>query len=111
MWRDDAYLLDMLIAARQAVAFSGDLTFDAFKASDLHQNAIVYALQTIGEAATKVSNEFREQHPEIDWVQIIGMRHRLVHDYRNINVEKVWEALDSGVPDLIEQLESLVPPE
>jgi uncharacterized protein with HEPN domain len=108
MWRDDAYLL---IAARKAVAFSGDLTFDAFKASDLHQNAIVYALQTIGEAATKVSIDFREQHPEIDWAQMIGMRHRLVHDYRNINVEKVWEALESGVPDLIEQLESLVPPE
>jgi len=111
MWRDDAYLLDMLIAARKAVALAGDLTFEAFAASDLHQNAIVYVLQTIGEAATKVSIEYREQHPEIDWVQMIGMRHRLVHDYRNINVEKVWEALDSGVPPLIERLESLVPPE
>jgi len=111
MWRDDAYLLDMLIAARKAVAFSDGFTLDSLRTSDLHQNAIVYALQTIGEAATKVSNEFREQHPEIDWVQMIGMRHRLVHDYRNINVEKVWEALDVGVPVLIEQLEHLVPPE
>jgi uncharacterized protein with HEPN domain len=111
MWRDDAYLLDMLIAARKAIALSKDLTLDALQASDLHQNAIIYILQTIGEAATKVSTEFREQHPEIEWAMIIGMRHRLVHDYRNINVEKVWEALDSGVPDLIEQLESLVPPE
>jgi uncharacterized protein with HEPN domain len=111
MWRDDAYLLDMLIAARKAAAISKDLTFDAFKASDLHQNALVYVMQTVGEAATKVSKEFREEHPEIDWVNIIGMRNRLVHDYRRINVEKVWEALESGVPELIAHLERLVPPE
>src|SRR5438874_11165285 len=73
MWRDDAYLLDMLIAARKAAAFSNDLTQDALQESDLHQNAIVYVMQTIGEAATKVSAEFREQHPEIDWAKIIGM--------------------------------------
>jgi len=111
MWRDDAYLLDMLIAARKAVRFSGDLTFDAFQASDLHQNALVYVMQTIGEAATKVSKGFREEHAEIDWPSIIGMRNRLVHDYRNINVQKVWEALQSDVPELIETLERLVPPE
>ncbi len=42
---------------------------------------------------------------------IIGLRHRLVHDYRNINLTKVWESVQSGVPQLIEQLEWLVPPE
>jgi uncharacterized protein with HEPN domain len=111
MWRDDAYLLDMLIAARKAIRMSEGLTFDAFKKSDLHQNALVYVLQTIGEAATKVSKEFREEHTEIDWPNIIGMRNRLVHDYRNINVTKVWEALELGVPELIEHLGRLVPPE
>jgi len=111
MWRDDAYLLDMLIAARKAIRLSEGLAFDEFAKSDLHQNALVYILQTIGEAATKVSKEFREEHAEIDWPNIIGMRNRLVHDYRNINVKKVWEALDLSVPELIEHLECLVPPE
>ena len=74
MWRDDAYLLDMLTAARKAIVMSEGLTFDAFEKSDLHQNAIVYVLQTIGEAATKVSKEFREGHTEIDWPNIIGLR-------------------------------------
>lgn len=111
MWRDDAYLLDMLIAARKALEFSGDLTLEALTASDLHQNAILHVLQTIGEAATKISEQFKEEHPEIRWAQIIGMRHRLVHDYRGTYIQKVWEALQSGVPELIEQLKSLVPPE
>jgi uncharacterized protein with HEPN domain len=111
MWRDDAYLLDMLVAARRALKFSNDLTLESLAKSDLYQNAILHVLQIIGEAATKVSPQFKEEHPEIQWVKVIAMRHRLVHDYRRIEVKKVWEAVQSGVPELIEQLNRLVPPE
>ena len=111
MWRDDAYLLDMLIAARDAVRFSAGLTFEALEENDVHQNAILHVLQKIGEAATKVSQSFKDEHPEIRWAEMIGLRHRLVHDYRNIVLLKVWAAVQSSVPELIEQLEHLVPPE
>lgn len=111
MWRDEGYLLDMLIAAREAAGFSAAPTFEALEESLLHQNAILHVLQKIGEAATKVSQQFKDEHPEIDWVDIIGMRHRLVHDYRNIDLTKIWESVQSGVPSLIDQLERLVPPE
>jgi uncharacterized protein with HEPN domain len=111
MWRDDGYLLDMLISAREAAELSSGLTFEALEESALHQNAILHVLQKIGEAATKVSQQFKDEHPEIEWVDIIGLRHRLVHDYRNINLTKVWESVQLGVPRLIEQLERLVPPE
>ncbi len=110
MWRDDGYLLDMLIAARDAAEFSAGLTFDAFEKSSLHQNAILHVLQKIGEAATKITPEFKAAHPEIRWDEMTGMRHRLVHDYRNIKVAKVWETVQS-IPLLIEQLQHLVPPE
>jgi uncharacterized protein with HEPN domain len=111
MWRDDGYLLDMLISAREAAELSSGLTIEALEESALHQNAILYVLQKIGEAATKVSQQFKDEHPEIEWVDIIRLRHRLVHDYRNINLTKVWESVQSGVPRLIEQLERLVLPE
>jgi len=111
MWRDEGYLLDMLISAREAAEFSTGLTFEAFESNLVHQNAILHVLQKIGEAATKVSQEFKDEHSEIAWTEVIGMRHRLVHDYRNIILGKVWEAVQSGVPRLIEQLEQLVPPE
>jgi uncharacterized protein with HEPN domain len=90
---------------------SSGLTFEMLERSVLHQNAILHALQKIGEAATKVSEQFRNDHPDIAWAEIIGLRHRLVHDYCNINLTKVWESVESGVPQLIEQLERLVPPE
>ncbi len=67
-------------------------------------------LQAVGEAARKVSPEFREAHPEIPWPQIIGMRHRLVHEYFRIIPEKVWDVVEHHVAPLIAALEPLVPP-
>jgi uncharacterized protein with HEPN domain len=111
MWRDDGYLLDMLLSAREAAEFSAGLTFEAFEKGLVHQNAIVHVLLKVGEAGTKVSQEFKDEHPEIAWADVIGMRHRLVHDYHNIILGKVWEAVQSSIPRLIEQLQLLVPPE
>lgn len=67
--------------------------------------------QIIGEAARKVSPEFRGAHPEIPWDAIIGFRHRLVHEYFRIIPEKVWEVVEGGIPELIQLLEPLVPPD
>src|SRR5512139_1899740 len=77
MRRDDAYLLDILIAAHKALAFVADMTWEAFEISELHQNAVIRTLETIGEAARLVSQPTRDAHPEIPWEQMIGMRHRL----------------------------------
>lgn len=65
MWRDDAYLLDILIAARRVMEFSRDLTWEQFQQSHLHQHAIAKALENIGEAARKVSEEAKAAHPAI----------------------------------------------
>lgn len=111
MWRDDAYLLDILLAARKAREFAKDLTWQAFKASDLHQNAIVRTLEIVGEAAGKISPEFRDAHPEVPWQLMVGMRNRLIHDYIHVDLEKVWDTVQRSVPELIRLIEPLVPPE
>lgn len=51
-----------------------------------HQHAIVRALEILGEAASKVSSEYRQQHPEIPWREMIGMRNRLIHDYNSLRL-------------------------
>jgi uncharacterized protein with HEPN domain len=111
MRRDDAYLLDMLIAARDAVAFVTDLTQEQFHASRVHQFAVLKALETIGEAAARLTEETRDAHPEIPWREIIGMRHRLVHGYFEVDLEKVWDTIHEDLPPLIASLERIVPPE
>jgi uncharacterized protein with HEPN domain len=110
MWRDDAYLLDILLAAKDAQEFAEGLTWDTFTGSKLHQHAIVRALEIIGEAASKISFEYRQEHPEIPWREMIGLRNRLIHDYNRIRLDIVWQVLQQELPKLIATLESLVPP-
>jgi uncharacterized protein with HEPN domain len=111
MWRDDAYLLDMLLAARKVMKYARGVDFERFKQDEILQDAIMRRIQIIGEAARKVSPEFKEDHPEISWYEIVGMRNKLIHEYFRIIPEKVWEALVKDIPVLIDLIESLVPPD
>jgi uncharacterized protein with HEPN domain len=111
MRRDDAYLLDILIAARRARRFLEDLTWEEFVHSELHQDAVMRPLAIIGEAARQVSQETRDAHPELPWPQMAGMRNRLIHEYFRVDLATVWETVKNDLPPLIAAFERLVPPE
>jgi uncharacterized protein with HEPN domain len=112
MQRDDtAYLLDILIAANKALNYLHNLTFREFEKSELHQDAVMRALEIIGEAANRVSKGMKEAHPEIPWNQITGMRNRLVHEYFRINLSAVWDTVHRDIPELVKKIEPLVPEE
>lgn len=109
--RDAALLLDMLLAARDAREFVEGIDEAAFFTSRLHQNAVIRSLEVIGEAAGHVSSGFCVAHPEIPWREITGMRHRLIHDYDEVNLNKVWSVVTEELNPLIAVLEPLIPPE
>ena len=111
MRRDDAWLLDMLLAARNAVGFAAPLTFPEFEGDRLHQLAILKSIETIGEAASRIGEETKSGHPDIPWAKIVGMRNHLVHGYFAIRLDRVWQTVRNDLPPLIAQLEPLVPPE
>jgi uncharacterized protein with HEPN domain len=85
MWRDQAYLLDMPTAARDARDFAAGLTRDEYEASRLAQYAVSHALQIIGEAAARLSDDTRNSAVDVPWTQLIGLRNRLVHEYGRID--------------------------
>ena len=111
MRRDDAWLLDMLLAAGDAVDFARGRTRDDLNTDRQLVLSLVKSIEIIGEAAARVSQETRENHPEIPWPKIIAMRNRLVHAYFEINLTRVWETVQNDVPHLVSLLEPLVPPE
>lgn len=111
MQRDEAYLLDMLLAAREARDFVASFDLEEFRANRMAQLAVVKAIEIVGEAASRVSDTFADGHPDIPWRAIVGMRNRLVHDYAGIDLDRVWATANSNIPELITLLEPHLPPE
>jgi uncharacterized protein with HEPN domain len=101
----------MVLAAEDALSFVAGLDEQAFGASDLHQSAVIRKLEVIGEAAGKVSKSFCAAHPEIPWQDITGMRHRLIHDYNDVQLDTVWNVVIEKLPNLIQILRPLIPPD
>jgi len=73
--------------------------------------AVVAQLLIIGEAVTRLSNEFRSSHPEIGWAKIAGMCNCLIHGYDKIRWEPVGRTATEAMPQLLEQIEPLLPME
>ena len=108
MRHDDALLLDMLLAAREAVELSRGMTFAAFERNRTAQLAIMKTVEIVGEAASRVSAETKQMHPDIPWPGIVGMRNWLVHGYFDVNLARVWQTVEQDIPSLVAQLERLV---
>jgi uncharacterized protein with HEPN domain len=109
--RDLAYLWDMRQAAREIVAFLKDASFAKFEQDKMLRYAVERQLMVIGEAAAHISTVFQERHPEIPWIQIIGQRNVLAHEYGEILVERIWLTAIKSVPELLENLETIIPAE
>ena len=108
MRHEDALLLDMLLAAREAQEMAREATISDFRQDRTLQLAILKAVEIVGEAASRISAETRELNPDIPWADIVGMRNRLVHGYFDVNLTRVWETVERDIPRLIGQLEGLV---
>ncbi|WP_428277715.1 HepT-like ribonuclease domain-containing protein [Candidatus Palauibacter sp.] len=112
MPRDDsAYLLDMLLAARDALSFTEGTSYHDFVQDRRTQLSVLKAVEIVGEAAAHVSEDTRQAHPDIPWREIVGMRNRLVHVYFDIDLSLVWATVRDDLPALITLLKPLVPPE
>jgi uncharacterized protein with HEPN domain len=108
---DDAFLLDMLRAARQIVEYTSSLQQSDFLKSRRDQDAVLLQFVVLGEAAKRISPEFRVIHPEVSWRKITGFRDVVAHDYFNVDFNRVWRIAREDVPVLVTALEPLVPPE
>ncbi len=71
--------------------------------------ALAHLVETLGEAARRVSKEFSAAHPEIPWQQIVGMRHKIVHDYLTADADLVWDVTAFEIPKLLPLLRALLP--
>jgi uncharacterized protein with HEPN domain len=101
-------LEDMLEAIEKIRRYTGSLSFDAFMKDDKTIDAVLHNLQIIGEAANRLPEEFTEHHSDIEWYKIIGLRHRVVHDYFGVDLEIVWQILQHDLGVFESQIRKLV---
>jgi uncharacterized protein with HEPN domain len=105
----DRWRLDhILAAAREALLFAKEETKSSLEQDRKLQLALAMEITTIGEAASRLSEELRAKYPELQWHLIIGMRNILVHAYFRLDLDVLWEAVRTDLPNLISQLERLI---
>lgn len=108
--RDAACLWDMLDAGREVTKFVAGKRYHDLVSDRMLRLAVERELEIIGEAARRVSVEFRERHPEIAWAAIVAQRNVIAHEYGDIRLEWIWTVATSRVPELVRILEPLIPP-
>ena len=102
---DEIRLRHMLDAAKEAVEFSAGRTREELDQDRMLVLALVKSIEIVGEAATKVSPEARSLLPSIPWPAVVTMRHRLIHAYYDMDLDRVWETITEDLPPLILALE------
>lgn len=109
--RDWAYLLDILIAAKDIREFSAGMVKDDFMKSKVVQAAVIRCVEIMGEAAKRLSHDARVELDTLPWSQMARMRDLLIHAYDKVDLNKVWDTIVDDVPVLISTLEPVIPPE
>lgn len=111
MQADEARLRHMLDAANDAVAFVRGRS-----RQDLDQDrqlvlALVKSIEIIGEAAARISESVKDDHPEIPWPSVVAMRNRLIHAYFDVDATLVWDTVSDDLPTLVAQLNAILNPD
>ena len=109
MSRDEATLLDIVRAARLIQKFVATSTYDSFLEDQKTQSAVQHQLLVVGEAVKRLSVDFRGQNAQIPWSLIAGMRDHIIHAYDTIDLAEVWNTATRDIPQLITQIEPILP--
>jgi len=97
----DLLILDIIESAQKILDYTKGLTYEEFKSDSMRVDAVIRNFEIIGEAANRLSEQIKDELPNIDWHKIRGFRNRVAHDYMGINYFIVWQIREEFLPDLI----------
>ncbi len=104
-WR--FYVSDMIAFAENVMSYTDGFNQERFINSGITYDATLRNLELIGEAATHIPQEVREQLSQIQWRLIIATRNKLIHGYLGIDNDTLWSIIQTDVPELLKQLQQI----
>jgi uncharacterized protein with HEPN domain len=96
----DLYTEDILISIRSIKKYAKDLSFEEFAKNQMKIDAVVRNFEIMGEAIKPLAKMAQEEHPEIPWKKIIGLRNKITHEYFAIELEIIWKVIKNDLDDL-----------
>lgn len=105
---DLKYIWDMLDAARTVVELTQGKTLADYERTKMLRLAVERSIEIIGEAARRVSDEFKASHAAVPWTAIIATRHVIAHEYGDLQNDKVWRIVTTHIPALVVQLAPII---
>ena len=102
------YLKDILDSINCIEEYLLDHTFDSFITDRKTIDAVVRNLEIIGEATKNIPDEMREQHADIEWKKISGLRDILIHEYFGVDFEILWDIIQTKLTQLKTSVQALL---
>jgi uncharacterized protein with HEPN domain len=101
-------LEDILEAAKKILSYTSGMSFDDFISDDKTIDAVVRNFEIIGEAANRVPEDFKSDHPEVEWRRMTGLRNRIIHEYFGVNYATVWKIKEENIPGLADFIQQAI---
>ena len=105
-WR--SFISDMIASGESVLAFTEGLDVEEFVNDERTYKATLWDIRIIGEAATRIPQEIQNVNSEIPWGEIIAMRHRITHGYQAIDIDVVWDTIQTDIPKMLADLRELL---
>jgi len=98
----------MLDHALEATRLATDRSRQDLDQDRLFNLGMVRLMVIVGEAASRVPEEFRQQHPQVPWRDVADFRNRLIHGYDMVDFDRLWTIVQKNLPPLIVELERIL---
>ena len=98
---------DILLSMERISTYIGEMDQQSFASDTRTADAVVRNLEIIGEAATRIPEEFKAGHPEVPWRRVVGLRNRIVHEYFGVDIGIVWSVVSQDLPHLKSQIQDI----
>ncbi len=105
---DIEFLKDISEAIKRIEGYTKNMDYEDFLNDIKTQDAVVRNIEIIGEAAKNISQDFKNQNEDIEWRKIAGMRDKIIHFYFGINLDIVWDVIQTKLPDLQIKINKLI---